>query len=208
MTLSRFSARLAGSANTFTTANIRLSAANGNQSVTCSFANLFPSNTPQTCQITVTYTGTATAWEAIDVFIATNRGNQVPAENLYNPANANGDNPPIFGISSSTPTISSYALPTSAQTMSCPSVGPNGQNYSAYNACYQVRNVLVSTTAITNGTATIFTISGTITANNGTNYQGGTAVVVITPHAVQSSNNGTTSGCTSGTVCSTIAHWS
>ena len=167
----------------------------------CTFTGMLPGGTLQTCQVTMTYTGTAPAWLGLDLFVATESGAQVGAENLYNPGAS--DNPMNLSVTSSSPTAT-FANPTT--TVSCPSSGFDGNDYSTFNTCYEVDNELVSVSAVTSGSTT-FTITGSLPANSGTSYQNGTAVVVVRPHVVQSDNNGDTSLCTAGSVCAGIG-WS
>jgi hypothetical protein len=167
----------------------------------CTFTGLLPGGSSQTCQVTVTYTGTAPAWLSVDVFVATQPGPQVGAENLYSPFAS--DHPMVLSVTTASPSAT-FALPSSI--VSCPSAGPDGNNYSTFATCYEINDVLANTASVISGSST-FTISASLPANSNTAYQNGTAVVVIRPHAVQSGNNGNTGSCAAGAVCPGIS-WS
>jgi hypothetical protein len=195
MTGALFSVQAATQSESFTAGTVSLSSPSA--PVTCTATALAPNGTASTCALQVTYTGTIAGFMALDVFIATSSG--VGGEHLYNPGAA--DHPPTFSVTDSNSVA--YTLPTTALG-ACPS-GP----FATANACYQTTNLLVSPTAFTSSSAAVtFTISVTIPTTSAGVYQGGTASVVITAHAVQASNNGSTSGCTAGVPCPGINAWS
>jgi hypothetical protein len=165
---------------------------------TCTAAALVPNGSATTCTLQVSYSGNLPGWMGLDIFIATSPGGG--GENLYNPGAS--DNPPVFRVSDANAVT--YTLPSTALS-SCPS-GP----YITFAKCYQTTSPLLVTTApFTSSSApATFTISVTVPTNNGTNYQGATAAVVITAHAVQASNNGTTTSCSAGSGCTGIIRWS
>jgi hypothetical protein len=169
----------------------------GGVSGTCTATALVPNGSATICTLKVSYTGSLPGWMGLDIFIATSPG--AGGENLYNPGAS--DNPPAFSVTDSNAV--SYALPTTALA-SCPS-GP----YSTFNKCYQTTSpLLVSTAPLTNSSPqATFNVSITLPTNNSSNYQGATAATVLTAHAVQASNNGTTSGCTAGFACPGILRW-
>jgi len=193
-----FSSSATPQANTFAAGTVSF-APGSPQS--CTFTGMLPGATAQTCQVTVTYSGTAAAWLGLDVFVATKPGAQSGAENLYNPSAA--DNPMTLTVTS---TIPSATFTNPSSTVTCPSSGLDGANYTSYNECYEIDNELASTSAVTSGSTT-FTISASLPANSNTAYQNGTAVVVVRPEVTQSKNNGLTGSCSAGSVCAGIA-WS
>jgi hypothetical protein len=201
-TLAHLSAKGLSPVDTLSTATVTVTGQS--PTGTCSPAALVPNGTATTCSLQVGYSGTAPAWMGLDVFIATKAGGSSPLENLYNPGAA--DNPPVFTLTDSNSV--NYSLPT-APLGSCPASGPlDGVNYTAYSTCYDTFNLLVSKTAFSNTGSDTFTLSVTLATNNGSNYQGGKAVIVIRPHVVQSGNNGATTTCTAGAACSSIVAWS
>ena len=205
VTWSLFNSTVPGSASSFTSGTISLSA--GSATGTCTTASGLPDGTTKTCSLQVTYTGAQQAWMGLDVFVATKPGTGGSAENLYNPGA--GDNPTTFTVSDNQTSPVTYTLPTSALS-SCPNAASsiNGTDYSAYNKCYLNSDLLVNTAAFSSNTSVTFSIAITIPTNNGTNYQGGSAAVVIRPRAVQIANNGSTSTCTAGSACPGVTAWS
>jgi hypothetical protein len=65
-------------------------------------------------------------------------------------------------------------------------------------------NLLVSTTADTNGSSHTFTVSWDIPSGTDNSFQSASATIDLTAHAVQSANQGNVSGCTAGSTCSGI----
>jgi len=198
-TFGLFSASAGPQANTLSAGNVTF-APGSPQS--CTYSNMLPGGTLQSCQVTVTYNGTSPAWLGLDIFVATKSGPQGGAENLYNPGA--GDSPMTLSVTTTSPTVT-FTNPTAV--VSCPSTGFDGNNYTGYTSCFELDNELVSLTAVTSGSAT-FTIIGSLPSNSSSAYQNGTAVVVIRPHVVQSGNNGNTGLCVAGNVCAGIGGWS
>jgi hypothetical protein len=213
VTLALYSSKPTGETNTF---------AAGTVSVTnvltgaCSAAtnNMAPGDTAS-CTLATTYAGTLSGYMALDVFIATQK-NLAPGSwtDLYNPADAT--NEAQITVSSTTPTVSYVVAggsPTSFGTLgTCPGAvtSLDGHDYSTgYDKCYLLSNLLVQTAAFASGTVT-FTTSISLPAAEPNTYQGGSAVVVLAAHAVQSKNNAIncTAGGTSptaGAVCAPVA---
>jgi hypothetical protein len=62
-------------------------------------------------------------------------------------------------------------------------------------------NLLIGTTAATTNTAVSFTLDYAVPIASGNAYQGGSAMVTLTFHAVQSGNNPLPTGCAAGQQC-------
>src|SRR2546423_1499413 len=73
-----------------------------------------------------------------------------------------------------------YRVPSTATT------GPGGAP--SGSTCYELDNELVSTSAVTSAVVT-FSVSVSLPATSATGYQGGTAQVILTAHAVQAQND-------------------
>jgi hypothetical protein len=196
VTFGRFNTTRTSQVNSFTAGKVTLNSTG--TSGTCTSTTLAPTGATTTCSLQVTYAGNVPGWLGLDVLIATNPG--TGGENLYNPGAS--DHPATLGVTDSNSV--SYALPATALS-ACPSPGP----YSSFNKCYQATNLLVSKSAVTSSTPAItFTISITVPTNNASTYQGASAAVVIQAHAVQATNNGSTSACTAGSTCPGVTSWS
>lgn len=156
----------------------------------CPVTNLLPNTVAATCTFTSTYPGPAPAYIAVNVLIETQAG--AGGTKLYSPSDPSNDL--RITIASSNPGVSGYTVPTTAT--SCPGGAPSG------SACYELDNELVSTTAVTSA-AVGFSVAVSLPATSTTGYQGGTAQVIITTHAVQSRNNtlSCTATPTAGTPC-------
>jgi predicted ribosomally synthesized peptide with SipW-like signal peptide len=171
-TFGLFSASATGGHNSFTAGTVTL--ANG-AVANCPVSNLLPGSAPGACSFTATYSGPAAAYLAANVLIETQAG--AGGTRLYNPADPANDLQ--VTVTSSSPSVT-YAVPASATT--CPAGAPAG------SSCYELDNELVSTSAVT-GAAVTFSVSVSLPTNSATGYQGGTAQVILTTHAVQSKNN-------------------
>lgn len=191
-----FSNRPTGETNTFVAGTVSLSnnVAGACTVATSSANNMVPSGTA-TCTLATTYSGTLPGFMAVDVFIATKKDTTAgggSATNLYNPGDGNTAQ---ITVSSTTPTVSSYAIPTTSSA--CPASGLDGVNYSSYHLCYLLSNVLVATTAFTSASPTVtFTTTVYLPTAQPNTYQGSSAVVVLAAHAVQSTGNAI--NCTAG----------
>ena len=193
--LARFSATRTSVTSTFSAGTVTLTS---NVSGACGVTNMLPGSTPTPCTLTATYSGSVPGYMALNVLIETQAGNG--GTNLYNPADSTHGLQ--VTVASSNPTVSSYTTPTISTT--CPGGAPSG------STCYELDNELVSLSAFAaappNSTVT-FTTTVSLPSTTTTGYRGGTAQVILTAHATQSSNNGTTSGCTAGQNCASV-HWS
>jgi len=141
----------------------------------CPVSNLLPSGAASTCSFTTTYAHPVSAYLAVDVLIETQAGSG--GTRLYNPGDSGNDLQ--VTMTSSNPTVS-YTVPTSSTT--CPVGAPSG------SVCYELDNELVSTNSFTSA-AVSFAVSAKLPTTSVTGYQGGTAQIILTTHAVQSSNN-------------------
>jgi hypothetical protein len=141
----------------------------------CPVSNLLPNSTSSTCTFTTTYTHPVSAYLAVNVLIETQAGSG--GTRLYTPSDSSNDLQ--VTITSSNPSVT-YTVPTSSTT--CPVGTPSG------SACYELDNELVSTNPFTSATVS-FSVSVNLPTSSLTGYQGGAAQIILTTHAVQSSNN-------------------
>ena len=183
VTLALYSNKPTGETNSFSAGTVTLT---NNVASACSTTAMAPGDAA-TCTLVTTYGGTLPGYMAIDVYIATKNGTTLP---LYNPSDTGN----TATITLNSPSVSYTPLPTTGNTLAC-GTGPDGANYTTYNVCYQVLNYLVSATAFTTGSVTFTTVL-TMPSGQPNTYQGGSAVVVLTAHAVQSKNN--TINCVAG----------
>jgi hypothetical protein len=195
VTLALYSNRPTGETNVFVTGTVGLT---NNVTGAClaSTANLAPADTAS-CTLVTTYGGNLSGYLALDVFIATKKDTTAGgagATNLYNPGDPTGD--ADITVASTSPTVS-YVVgggsPTSFGTaVTCPGAGTSldGNSYTGYNLCYQLSNLVVSATAFTNASGAVTITTGISLPSGQLNtYQGSSAVVVLSAHAVQSRNN-------------------
>jgi hypothetical protein len=125
---------------------------------------------------TATYSGSASAYLAIDILIETQAG--TGGAKLYNPSDSSHDLQ--VTLTSTTPTVT-YTDPTTSTT--CPGGAPSG------STCYELDDELVATTAFS-ATSTIgFSVSVKLPTSSATGYQNGAAQIILTTHGVQSKNN-------------------
>ncbi len=187
VTLALYSNKPAGETNTFSAGTVTLT---NNVSSACSTTGMAPGDSA-TCTLITTYAGTLPGYMGVDVYIASKSnaaGGGSPLA-LYNPSDTGN----TATITLNSPSVS-YAVPTTGSTLTC-GTGPDGVNYTTYTTCYQVVNYLVSPTAFSSGSVTFTTVLS-MPAGQPNTYQGGSAVVILTAHAVQSKNN--TLNCTVG----------
>jgi hypothetical protein len=195
-TFGLFSASGTSGANTFTSGTVTIG--NGTPaSVTCSITNMVPgdsstgapiggkTNTP--CTYNVKYTGSASAWLAVDV--AVSNGSVA----LYD-GSATGLQ--LYLKDASTTYLSSTA-PT-AGTIYTQEGGTSTSLPSGTTA-----NLLVSTAPATTNTAVSYTLNYAIPIASGNSFQGGSSTVTLTFHAVQAANNPLPGDCAAGQQCNT-----
>ncbi len=174
----------------FSSGTVSLSSSAGSS---CLASNLLPGATPASCTLTANYQGTAPGYLGIDVLIETKSGNG--GTKLYNPSDQ--VHALQVSVTSAAPSVT-FTVPTIATT--CPSGAPSG------STCYEIDHELVSTTPLTAATAPVtFSTSVSLPSGTTTGYRGGTAQVIVTAHAVQSSHNGSTASCVAGSRCDTTS---
>jgi hypothetical protein len=195
ITFGLFSASGSGGANTFTGGTVSVGAGTP-VSVVCTITNMVPGDsstgapigakaaTP--CTYNMKYTGTATAWLAVDVAVS----NGTPA--LYD-GTATGlqlylkDATPSTYITSTAPTAGTTFVAQGGTATSLPAGTTS--------------NLLVSTTPTATNTAVSFSLNYAVPIATGNAYQGGSATVTLTFHAVQAGNNPLPGACVAGQQC-------
>jgi hypothetical protein len=188
LTFGLFSGTTASAGNTFSAGTVTLS---NSAIANCPVNDLVPNGTPTSCSFNATYSGSAAAYLALDILVETGAGSG--GTPLYNPV-SDPTNDLQVSITSTSPTVT-YAVPTTPTT--CPSGSASG------SVCYALPDELVGTLP---GASTVgFSVSLSIPTSSPTGYQGGTAQVVLTTHAAQAANNGSTNACTAGHECDTTS---
>lgn len=159
--------------NSFTSGTLTLSS-----TVTgaCTVTGLAPGDSSSTCNLGFTYSGSLSAYLAVDVVVETQAGSGGTA--LYNPTGSNGLS---VAVADNQATPVTYGVPTTST--SCPTGAPTG------STCYVADNELVSTSAVSGGTTDTVTTTVSLPAAAGNGYQGGAAQILLTAHAVQSAHN-------------------
>jgi len=173
-TFGLYSSKPSAETNSFTAGTVTLT---NNVTGACTTTNMAPGDSPAACTLGLTYSGSLSAYLAVDVVIETQAG--TGGTNLYNPPGSN--NGLTVSITDNQGTPVTYPVPTTATT--CPGGAPGG------SACYELDNELLGTSAYTNGATDTISTSVTLPLAAGNGYQGGAAQVILTAHAVQSKNN-------------------
>jgi hypothetical protein len=132
----------------------------------------------------------------LDVLIETQAGSG--GTPLYDPTGPTGNLQISVTDNQGSPVT--YTVPATSTT--CPGSAP------ASSTCYELDNELVKTTAFSGTPTVTFSTAVTLPTTSATGYQGGKAQIIVTAHAVQSSNNNFVSGCTAGQSCGTTGNWS
>jgi hypothetical protein len=172
-TLARSTASETSTTSSFTAGTVTLTAS---AIAGCPVSGLLPNNTPgAACTFTATYGGSVPAYLAVNVLVETQAG--AGGTSLYNPADSANDLQ--ITVTSSGPSVG-YTVPTAAST--CPAGAPPG------SGCYELDNELVGTRPFSSASVT-FSVSAKLPLSSSTGYQGGTAQIILTAHAVQSANN-------------------
>jgi hypothetical protein len=171
----------------------------------CNVANMLPGSS-ETCALKVTYSGTVPAYLGLDVLIATKPGSPGTLP-LYDPNDVTNSDLQVTVVDNQSTTVT-YVQPSTSfgQPLStCP-----GQYSSGSYTCYQLSDLLASTSPFTNNTSgspsDVFTTFVIVPTSSLSGYQGGTASVVLLAHAVQAANQSLGS-CSAGSPCSSIK-WS
>jgi predicted ribosomally synthesized peptide with SipW-like signal peptide len=188
VTFGLFSATESSGANTFTAGTVTVGAGSPT-SVTCTISGMMPGDSSSgapagnkggaPCTYNVKYTGSASAWLAVDV--AVSNGSTV----LYD---GTGTGLQLYLKDASTGYVNGT---TFAQQGGGAAALPAGTT----------SNLLVSTSPASTGAAVNFSLDYALAAAAGNGYQGGSTTVTLTFHAVQSGNNALPSGCAAGQQC-------
>jgi hypothetical protein len=238
VTIARMSAASPSGINTFTAATVTSS---NTASTVCNVgtgggqtnAALFPGDastgfagggSDSPCTLAVTYQGTASAYLGVDVLIATKAGTvaaSAPSGTIASPLydDVNAGNGLQLQISDTTNGSSTYFV--NGTTYTPQGTSPTATVIPAYVGaacpggftCYQITNLLVSTTAFTSSQGDTFSINYKLPSTSTSGYENSTAAVTLTVHAVQSSNNAApttpnSSKCFAAAACSTSFTWS
>ncbi len=160
-------------------------------SVTCTIANLVPgdssagapigSKADASCTYNVEYTGSASAWLAVDVAVA------------------NGSTALYDGTATGLQLYLNDATSTSYLASAAPADGTTYKTAAGAAASLPatgIQDLLVTTTAATTGTSASFTLDYALPIASGNIYQGGSARVTLTFHAVMSGDNPLPAACT------------
>ena len=195
ITFGLFSASGASGANTFTGGTVTV-AAGTPTSVTCSITNMVPGDssagapiggkTDTACTYNMKYTGSATAYLAVDVAVS------------------NGTIPLYDGTATGLQLYLKDGTPTTYLTSTAPTAGTTFTAQGGTSASLPIgttANLLVSTTPAATNTAVSFTLNYAVPIATGNTYQGGSATVTLTFHAVQAANNPVTGACLGGQQC-------
>lgn len=195
LTFGLFSASGTSGANTFTSGTVTVGAGTPT-SVTCSITNMVPgdsstgapiggkADTP--CTYNVNYTGSASAYLAVDVAIG------------------NGSVPLYDGSATGLQLYLKDAAPTTYLTSTAPTAGTTFKQEGGASVSLPVgttANLLVSAVPATPNTAVSYTLNYAIPLASGNTYQGGSSTVTLTFHAVQAANNPLPGDCVAGQQC-------
>ena len=195
ITFGLFSASGASGANTFTGGTVTV-AAGTPTSVTCSITNMVPGDSSAgapiggkadtACTYNMKYTGSATAYLAVDVAVS------------------NGTTPLYDGTATGLQLYLKDGVPSTYLTSTAPTAGTTFTAQGGTSASLPIgttANLLVSTTPAATNTAVSFTLNYAVPIATGNTYQGGSATVTLTFHAVQAANNPVTGACLGGQQC-------
>lgn len=190
-----FSSKTATVTNVVTTGTVSLTSG---VTGACNVSNMLPGSSPAPCTLTATYSGNVSAYLGLDVLIETEAGSG--GTNLYNPSDSANDLQVSIKDNQSSPVT--YTVPGGT--------GFTGGTCPAGYMCYQLSDELVSATAFTSSSpALTFTTTVSMPSSSPTGYQGASAKIVLTAHAVQARNNSSfISGCTVGQSCGVAGNWS
>lgn len=189
-TLGLFSSTPGGETNSFTAGTVTLSS---DASGACTVTALMPGDTNASapCTFAATYSGTADAYLGLDVLIETQKTGVVGAHNAYDP----GVGGITVAVVDNQGTPVTYTVPGAAASVACPGGAPAG------STCYQLTNELVNTSVFTSASSPVtFKTTVTLPSSAGNEYQGSSAQIILTAHAVQAKNQ-TLPSCTAGQVC-------
>jgi hypothetical protein len=188
-----FSATSSAQGNNFSAGTVNLSS---NATGACTVAAILPGTSPTPCTLKATYSGSVSAYMGLDVLIETQAGSG--GTKLYNPTDSANDLQ--IAVTDNQGASVTYTVPTTATT--CPGSAPSG------STCYGLNDELVNKTAFSGTPSVTFSTAVTLPTTSATGYQGGKAQIIVTAHAVQSSNNSFVGGCTAGHTCGAAGNWS
>jgi hypothetical protein len=229
-TFALFSARRPPQTNTFTAGTVTLTET---QDAECDVGTgsgetanaLFPGDgsssyggADPTCTLSVTYAGNLAGYVGLDVLIASKKGTLpagAPAGTVAKPLydgtpsgmqikitdTVNGSSNFYVNGTNFTPQGSLPPPGTAIPSVTCPAA------FTGYDECFQAADLLVSTTAFVNGGTNTFSVNYEVPTTSTSGYQNGTAVVVLTAHAVQASNNALPANCHALVQCVTNFNW-
>lgn len=161
---------------TATTGTVRFGAP---VSSSCSYSKMAPGDVVGPCTLSVSYSGSLSAYEALSVLVETTAGTGTGARTLYDPATGGGM---TFSLKDDQTSPVAYLLPTAVSA--CPTAAPAG------TTCYELDDEVLSATPVASPHAVTFTLSPTFARSTSNRYQGGSATVVLTVVAVQAPANG------------------
>jgi hypothetical protein len=183
VTFGLFSGSQAGGGNSFTSGTVSVGTGTPT-SVTCTITNMVPGDSSAgapiggkadtTCTYNVKYTGSASAWLAVDVAVS------------------NGSTSLYDGTATGLQLYLKDAAPATYLTSTAPTAGTTFKTAAGTSTTLPVTgalDLLVSTTAATTNSAVSFSLDYAVPIVSGNTYQGGSATVTLTFHAVQSGNN-------------------
>lgn len=187
VTFARLSASTSTPANTLMAGTVTLSSS---AIANCPISNITPTAAPSTCTFNATYSGNVSAYLGLDVTVESQAGSG--GTSLFNPSDGNND--VQITISSTTPAVSAYTVPTTAG--SCPGGAPSG------STCYTETDDWISATPFTSSSSPVhFSITAELPTTSTNGYQSGTAEVLMTVHATQAGHQPSVSGCSPGGPC-------
>jgi len=201
-TFGLFSATESSGSNSFTAGTVHVTTTTP-ASVTCtittmtpgdasaSFSPAYSNSSDTTCTYNVEYTGSATAWLAVDMTVS----NGTPA--LFSSDSATGIQ---FQLKDGTPTTYVSSSATNTGGTGDTTYKAEGGTTTALSAT-GVSDLLVSTTAATNDSVVDFSLDYGLPLDSGNAYQSGSVTVTLTFHAVQSNNNPLPADCAAGQQC-------
>lgn len=181
-----FSSTANGQTNSFTSGTVTLTKT---LESACNVTNMAPGDTPGPCTMQTTYSGSLSAYIAVDVLVETQAGSG--GSTLYTGGGAGLH----VTVTDNQGTPTTYTVPTASTT--CPNGAPAG------STCYELDNELYGTSAYSNGSVDTITTQVSLPNSAGNGYQGASAQVILTAHAVQSKNNALacTTTATAGAPC-------
>jgi hypothetical protein len=173
-------------------------AVNSPATTTCSYTNLLPGDLTgtETCALSVSYTGTGTAYVSLTIAVQSNAGSGVGAKTLFDPNDNDGL---LLSITDGT---SSFSVPTgSGTTAGCTPMGSTCWTESNDLAAWYSSGPSTAHLAFTSTSpAVTWTVTPLFTTTVGNAYQGASATLTLTATAVQTEGNTLPATCTTSTI--------